>query len=72
MACGCGHEHHHFNKKDFEKAVKNFMDGLGAEIDLDEEYEKIKNKKSDLSRSQRDTVVALVEYKNEHLNCSTE
>lgn len=67
MACGCGHEHHHhFSKEDFDKAVNKFMDGLGAEIDLDAEYEKIKNKESKLSRSQRDTVVALVEYKKEH------
>ena len=67
MACGCGHEHHHhFSKEDFEKAVNKFMDGLGEKIDLDTEYEKIKNKVSKLSRSQRDTVVALVEYKKEH------
>lgn len=66
MACGCGHKHHHFSKEDFEKAVKKFIDGLGENIDLDAEYEKIKNKESKLSRSQRDTVVALVEYKNEH------
>ena len=67
MACGCGHEHHHhFSKEDFAKAVNKFMDGLGAEIDLEEEYTKIKNKESKLSRSQRDTVVARVEYKKEH------
>lgn len=65
MHCDCGHEHH-FSKVDFEKAVKKFMDGLGDEIDLDVEYEKIKNKESKLSRSQRDTVVALVEYKKDH------
>lgn len=65
--CDCGHEHHHhFSKENFDKAVKKFMDGLGEEIDLDAEYEKIKNKESKLSRSQRDAVVALVEYKNEH------
>lgn len=67
MACGCGHEHHHhFSKENFDKAVKKFVGGLGEEIDLDAEYEKIKNKESNLSRSQRDAVVALVEYKNEH------
>lgn len=65
MHCDCGHEHH-FSKEDFEKAVKKFMDGIGDEIDLEVEYEKIKNKESKLSRSQRDTVVALVEYKKDH------
>lgn len=68
MSCNCGHNHHHhFNQEAFEKAVKKFMDGLGDQIDLDAEYEKIKNKKSELSRSQRDTVVALVEYKRDHI-----
>ena len=67
MACDCGHEHHHhFSKEDYDKAVKRFIDGLGKDIDLDAEYEKIMNKESNLSRSQRDTVVALVEYKKEH------
>lgn len=66
MACGCGHEHHHFSQEELDKAIRNFMYGFGKEIDLDAEYEKIKNKESKLSRSQRDTVVAIVEYKNEH------
>lgn len=66
MSCNCGHEHHHFSQEELDKAIRKFMDGLGKEIDLDEEYEKIKNKESSLSRSQRDTVIAIVEYKKEH------
>lgn len=62
--CSCGHEHH-FSKREFDEAVKHFMKGIG-DIDLDAEYEKIKNKNSSLSRKQRDTVIALVEYKREH------
>lgn len=66
MSCNCGHEHHHVSREEFDKAVKTFLSSLNEEIDLDKEYEKIKNKESKLSRSQRDSVVALVEYKREH------
>ena len=67
MACNCGHEHHHhFSQEQLDKAVKMFYEGLGKEIDLDVEYEKIKNKESDLTRSQREAVIAIVEYKKEH------
>ena len=60
------HEHNHISKKEFDEAVKKFLNGLDEEIDLDVEYEKIKYKTSNLSRKQRDTVVALVEYKRTH------
>ena len=50
MHCDCGHEHHHhFSKEDYDKAVKRFIDGLGKDLDLDAEYEKIKNK--DISKA---------------------
>lgn len=60
------HEHQHISKNEFDEAVKKFLNGLDEKIDLDVEYEKIKYKTSNLSRKQRDTVVALVEYKREH------
>lgn len=73
MACNCGHDHH-ISKEDFDKAVQKFLSSLNSEIDLDAEYEKIQNKTSELSRMQRDTVIAIVEYKREHFsnenNCS--
>lgn len=68
MSCNCGHEHHHFGKKEFDEAVKRFMASVGKKIDLEDEYEKIQNKTSSLSRNQRDVIVAFVEYKREHFN----
>lgn len=57
------HQHNYISKKEFDGMVKKFLDDLGEKIDLDTEYEKIKRKTSVLSRKQRDTVIALVEYK---------
>lgn len=66
MECNCGHDHGKITQADFNKAVKRFMSGLGENLDIDEEYVKIQNKESKLSKMQRDTIVALVEYKREH------
>ena len=68
MSCNCGHEHHHVSKEEFDKSVARFVNDIGVEIDLDAEYEKIMKKESKLSRMQRDTVVAIVEYKREHFD----
>lgn len=66
MSCKCGHEHGNVSKEQFEKVVANFLKTLPSNIDIDEEYIKIQNKESNLSRMQRDTVEAIVEYKKEH------
>ena len=66
--CSCGHNHDHIDREQFDEAVKKFMNSISYSIDLDEEYQKIQNKKSNLSRSQRDTIVAIVEYKREHFS----
>ena len=66
QSCNCGHEHPHLTKEKFEEAVKRFISTLPADIDIDKEYEKIQKKESNLSRSQRDTIEAIVEFKKEH------
>ena len=66
MSCKCGHEHGSVSKEQFEKVVANFLKTLPSNIDIDEEYIKIQNKESNLSKMQRDTVEAIVEYKKEH------
>jgi hypothetical protein len=70
-------------KEQFDEAVRAVIEEFAKEnINVDEEYEKIKQKKSNLSRSRRDLIVAIVELKNnqgfdlspknseEHHNCS--
>lgn len=57
------HQHNYISKKEFDGMVKKFLDGFSEKVDLDIEYEKIKHKTSILSRKQRDTVTALIEYK---------
>lgn len=66
MACGCGHEHGKVSKEEFENAVNRFLSNLPPNIDIDVEYEKIMNKESSLSSTQRKTLIAIVEYKKEH------
>lgn len=60
----CKHCEH--SEQDFNETVKNFIKTLPSDIDIDEEYKKIQNKQSSLSRTQRDTIVKIVEYKKEH------
>lgn len=63
----CKHcEHSEHSEKDFNEAVKKFIKTLPYDIDIDEEYNKIQKKQSLLSRTQRDTIEAIVEYKKEH------
>ena len=54
----CKHCEH--SEKEFNEAVKKFMKTLPSDIDIDEEYKKIQNKQSSLSRTQRDTIEAIV------------
>lgn len=60
------HNHNEFTKEQFDLAVEKFLKDLPENISIEEEYQKILNKKSELSRSQRDTIIAIVEYKKEH------
>lgn len=45
--------------------VKNLFEKVGKTFSIEEEYQKIKNKKSTFSRSQRELVVAVYETANE-------
>jgi hypothetical protein len=45
--------------------VKNLFEKVGKTFSIEEEYQKIKNKKSTFSRSQRELVVAVYEIANE-------
>lgn len=45
--------------------IKNLFEKVGKTFSIEEEYQKIKNKKSTLSRSQRELVVAVYETANE-------
>lgn len=45
--------------------VKNLFEKVGKTFSIEEEYQKIKNKKSTFSHSQRELVVAVYEIANE-------
>lgn len=45
--------------------IKNLFEKVGKTFSIEEEYQKIKNKKSTFSRSQRELVVAVYETANE-------
>lgn len=45
--------------------VKNLFEKVGKTFSIEEEYQKIKDKKSTFSRSQRELVVAVYETANE-------
>lgn len=64
--CQCGHHHETISKEQFDEAVSKFVSTLPEDINIEEEHEKIMQKKSKLSRSQRDAIESIVYYKKEY------
>lgn len=54
--------------EEYENAKNDLRKAIGKSINFRDEYEKIKMKKSNLSKHQRDCVVALVELRDEFPN----
>jgi hypothetical protein len=53
-------------KEQFDEALRVTIESLENEnINIEEEYEKIQNKKSNLSRSKRDVICAIINLRNE-------
>jgi hypothetical protein len=53
-------------KEQFDEALRVTIESLENEnINIEEEYEKIQNKKSNLSRSKRDVICTIINLRNE-------
>ena len=60
-------KHPQISVEEYNNAKSKLIEDVGK-INLRDEYEKIKNKSSNLSKHQRDVVVALVELADEFPN----
>lgn len=61
-------KHPLISNEEYENAKNDLRKAIGKSINFRDEYEKIKMKKSNLSKRQRDCVVALVELRDEFPN----
>ena len=53
-------------QEELNKVVQLFYKNVGKEVDMKNEYNLIQEKKSNLSRSQREAVIALCDIAKEH------